>query len=50
MGPDAGRTLFLFLVFSFVLFLLAGGEEIEELHDDGWILRLRGWMLDGDGI
>ena len=46
-GPN---RLFLFLcLFLLFFFFLAGGEEIEEPHYDGWILRLRGWMLDGDG-
>ena len=25
------------------------GKESGEPRYDGWILRLRGWMLDGDG-
>ena len=27
-----------------------GRKEVREPHYDGWILRLRGWMLDGDRI
>ena len=42
-------TLKLFerLLFCCLLQVDAGGKEIRESHYDSWILRLRGWMLDG---
>ena len=54
MGPGVGRTGCLFsfsFVFSFCSLSFGGREkEIGEPHYDGWILRLHGWMLDGDEI
>lgn len=34
--------------FTHTLDQMGGGKEIGGLHFDGWILRLHGWMLDGD--
>ena len=48
LGADQTEWLLSF-VFSFCSFSLAGkGKKIGEPQFDGWILRLRGWVLNGD--
>ena len=55
MDPVHPRMNISFVYASFVFFLgslFSGGygeQEIREPRCDGWILRLRGWILDGVG-
>ena len=60
-GEEVGRTrtrlsvpfafcmYFLCLLLCLYLFRWSGEKEKGKPHFDGWILRLRGWMLDGLG-